>query len=59
MKCLKFVDHQLAKFTVKIPKTFRKDAAAGLRRMHNRMFNTQRTLDVSIWARPAVRDELI
>lgn len=47
LKCLNLVDHQRATFTVKTPKSFRKDAAAGLKHLHNKRLNTQRTTTAS------------
>lgn len=47
LKCLRLVDHQRATFTVKTPKSFRKDAAAGLKHLHNKRLNARRTTAAS------------
>ena len=43
LKCLGLVDHERATFTVKTPKMFRKEAAAGLKHLHNKRLNAQRS----------------
>lgn len=47
LKCLDLLDHERARFTVKAPKTFRRDAAAGLKHLHNKRLNAQRTTAAS------------
>lgn len=48
LKCLGIVSHERARFTVKTPKTFRKEAAAGLKSLHSKRLDARH-------ASPAIR----